>query len=155
MNRDIPFLGKYLTLNFTPYFFSYAGFLFDLFIFPFLLSKKYYKIAYLFVLFFHIITSILFPIGMFPWIMIFLTPICFPEGEFKKLFFRFLKFFLKIKVYFHRNTNKITCSHKLIKYKKNSFTNNELNYYLPQNKISRIILIVYIILLKNIFVSCV
>lgn len=146
MNRDIPFFGQYLTLNFTPYFFSYAGFLFDLLIFPFLISKKYYKIAYLFVLFFHIITSILFPIGMFPWIMIFLTPICFPEGEFKKLFFQFVKLFLKVKLFSTRITTKSLSSHKLIKYKNNSFVKSELNYYLPKNKILRIFLILYIFL---------
>ena len=77
MNRDIPVIGEYLTWNITAYFFSYGGLIFDLFIFPFLLYPKTRKFAYSIVLFFHIITFLLFPIGMFPWIMVFLTPVCF------------------------------------------------------------------------------
>ena len=33
MNRDLPLIGNILTVKLTPYLFSYAGFLFDLFIF--------------------------------------------------------------------------------------------------------------------------
>lgn len=77
MNRDMPVIGEILVWNITPYFFSYAGLVFDLFIFPFLLIPKTRKFAYSIVLFFHIITFLLFPIGMFPWIMVFLTPVCF------------------------------------------------------------------------------
>jgi hypothetical protein len=79
MNRDLPLIGGILAWNITPYFFSIAGLLFDLFVFPALLWKKSRKIAYFFVVFFHILTFLLFPIGMFPWIMLFLTPVCFSD----------------------------------------------------------------------------
>ncbi|MCB1179795.1 MAG: HTTM domain-containing protein, partial [Leptospiraceae bacterium] len=79
MNRDMPLIGGILAWKITPYFFSYAGLIFDLFIFPALLIRKTRKLAYFFVVFFHILTFMLFPIGMFPWIMLFLTPVCFSD----------------------------------------------------------------------------
>ncbi|MDX1960077.1 MAG: HTTM domain-containing protein [Leptospiraceae bacterium] len=77
MNSDFPLIGSVLTWKFTAYFFSWAGLAFDAMIFPALLYKRTRKVAYFFVLLFHLLTSALFPIGMFPWIMIFLTPLCF------------------------------------------------------------------------------
>ncbi|MBK8395486.1 MAG: HTTM domain-containing protein [Leptospiraceae bacterium] len=95
MNRDMPILGELLVWNITPYFFSYAGLLFDLFIFPFLLIPKTRKFAYSIVLFFHIITFLLFPIGMFPWIMVFLTPVCFSN----RFHYRFITLIRKIFIF--------------------------------------------------------
>ncbi len=94
MNSDMPALGEILAWNITPYFFSYAGLIFDLFIFPFLLYSKTRKLAYSVVLFFHIITFLLFPIGMFPWIMVFLTPVCFSN----RFHYRFITFIHKSKI---------------------------------------------------------
>ena len=94
MNRDMPVLGDLLALNITPYFFSYAGLLFDLFIFPFLLYARTRKFAYSIVLLFHLITFLLFPIGMFPWIMIFLTPVCFSN----RFHYRLIAFIHKYRV---------------------------------------------------------
>ncbi|MDB4934981.1 MAG: Vitamin K-dependent gamma-carboxylase [Labilithrix sp.] len=51
------------------YAFSWAGFLFDTFIVAFLLWKRTQRWAYAVVLAFHAMTWLLFPIGMFPFIM--------------------------------------------------------------------------------------
>jgi hypothetical protein len=68
---DVPFIGRLLEYDITPYLFSWSGMLYDLAI-PFLLFiKKTRPIAYVFVVIFHILTHILFNIGMFPWLMIF------------------------------------------------------------------------------------
>ena len=85
-----PIIGDLLSYNLTAYLFSYIGLIFDFSIFFFLLYKKTRLIAYFFVLIFHILTWILFPIGMFPWLMIFLTSIFFSVYWHKK-FLYFLK----------------------------------------------------------------
>jgi hypothetical protein len=68
------------------YAFSWAGFLFDTCIVAFLLWKRTQRYAYLVVLGFHAMTWLLFPIGMFPFIMcasalVFLDPALFSRGR--------------------------------------------------------------------------
>lgn len=82
----MPIIGPLLTQEWLAYAFSYAGAFFDLFIIFFLWNKKTVKFAYVFVLFFHIMTSLLFPrIGVFPYMMIFLTIIFFSDRFHKGL----------------------------------------------------------------------
>ncbi len=67
---DIPLLGDFLQEKWVHYAFSWGGALYDLTI-PFLLINKKTRVyAFGAVVFFHVITRILFPIGMFPYIMI-------------------------------------------------------------------------------------
>lgn len=69
-NSDIPIFGPIFSMPVTGYFFSYAGLIFDLTI-PFLLLNRNMRVfGYSLVLIFHFLTWKLFPIGMFPWIMI-------------------------------------------------------------------------------------
>ncbi|MBX7226059.1 MAG: HTTM domain-containing protein [Chitinophagales bacterium] len=72
-----PIIGNFLTTDFAAYFFSWAGCLFDITIFFFLLHRKTRISAWLALVFFHIFTSYLFPIGVFPYLMIGLTIIFF------------------------------------------------------------------------------
>lgn len=75
--RDTPLIGFLFTKTWLAFAFSWFGCIYDLSI-PFLLSfKKTRALAYFFVVTFHIITWILFPIGVFPWVMIFSTLIFF------------------------------------------------------------------------------
>jgi len=76
-NADLPLVGPWLERIEVAYLFSYAGLLFDLGIVPFLLWRRTRLLAYGAVLVFHILTHLLFPIGMFPWVMVALTPIFF------------------------------------------------------------------------------
>ena len=68
---DLPLIGENLMqFEWVHYFMSWAGMFYDLFI-PFLLLYKPTRIfAFLLVIFFHVFTKVLFPIGMFPFIMI-------------------------------------------------------------------------------------
>jgi vitamin K-dependent gamma-carboxylase len=69
--------AQWLTSAEVAWFFSWGGFLFDLTA-PFLLSfKRTRKFAYVAVIGFHLTTSLLFPIGMFPFIMMVSTLIFF------------------------------------------------------------------------------
>jgi len=75
---QLPLLGKIVSYKITAFAFSWMGCCYDLCIWIFLLLKKTRKLAYLAVIVFHLLTSILFPqIGMFPYIMIVCTIIFF------------------------------------------------------------------------------
>ncbi len=93
---DIPLIGWLFEYDITPYLFSWSGMLYDLTI-PFLLwSKNTRPIAYLLVVIFHILTHILFPIGMFPWLMIFGSLVFITHQEWNKILAYFQ---LKISIY--------------------------------------------------------
>jgi HTTM domain/Vitamin K-dependent gamma-carboxylase, lumenal domain len=74
---DVPFIGWLLEHGWVAYACSWAGAAFDLSIVPFLLWRRTRLVAYGVVVAFHVLTSVLFPIGIFPWLMIGLTPIFF------------------------------------------------------------------------------
>jgi len=74
---EVPILGPLLTASWAPYAFSWAGAAFDLTIVPFLLWRRTRLPAYACVVCFHVITALLFPIGLFPWVMIGLTTVFF------------------------------------------------------------------------------
>ena len=92
---DMPLLGGYLfQQSWMHYFMSWGGMLYDLSIPFMLLTKKLRWFAFTLVLFFHLFTAILFPIGMFPYIMILSTLIFFSEDFHKKgiaLFYQAVK----------------------------------------------------------------
>lgn len=64
-----PLLGALFDERTTAFFFSWSGFLFDTTIVLFLLWRRTRAFAYVVVLAFHAMTWLLFPIGMFPFIM--------------------------------------------------------------------------------------
>lgn len=79
--NDIPLIGPVFNHAWVAFAFSWLGCIYDLTI-PFFLAMKPTRIfAYLAVVTFHLLTSLLFPIGMFPYIMIataliFFSPEC-------------------------------------------------------------------------------
>lgn len=98
-NQNLPLVGHLLTQDEFIYTMAWLGAIYDLSI-PFLLwNKKSRWFAYVLVIIFHLFTRILFPIGMFPYIMIISTLIFFSERFHLKII-RLIKkglFFLKIK----------------------------------------------------------
>lgn len=79
-NSDFPIIGTYFDYEWVAYLFSWFGAFYDLTIPFFLLMNRTRKVAYLFVVIFHVMTAALFPIGMFPYIMILATLVFFPES---------------------------------------------------------------------------
>lgn len=79
-HSDMPLIGPFMDKVWIAYFFSWFGALYDLTVVFFLLNAKTRNIAYFFVIAFHVMTGILFPIGMFPYIMIICTLIFFPPS---------------------------------------------------------------------------
>jgi len=98
---DLPLIGENLMqLNWVHYVMSWGGMFYDLLI-PFLLLYKRTRIiGFILVIFFHLFTKVLFPIGMFPYIMIIGSLIFFDSKVhikilkyIKSIFSSFLKFF--------------------------------------------------------------
>jgi vitamin K-dependent gamma-carboxylase len=75
---DLPIVGALLSEPWVAYAFSWFGAAYDLTIVGFLLWSRTRAVAYVTVVVFHLMTAVLFPIGMFPWIMIAATTIFFP-----------------------------------------------------------------------------
>ncbi len=78
--RDLPLVGDLLASSWVAFVFSWFSCFYDLTIPFFLSNSKTRTIAYGFVVVFHILTWLLFPIGVFPWVMIFSTLIFFPAS---------------------------------------------------------------------------
>ncbi len=76
-HQSMPLFGPMLGSEWLAYGFSWMGCFYDLFIVFFLLNQRLRPIAYAAVVFFHFVTWYLFPIGVFPWVMIFSTLIFF------------------------------------------------------------------------------
>ncbi|WP_347157413.1 HTTM domain-containing protein [Pontibacter chitinilyticus] len=76
-HTHLPLIGPLLDKVWVAYLFSWFGALYDLTI-PFFLSWRRSRwLAYLTVIVFHVLTAVLFPIGMFPYIMIVSTLVFF------------------------------------------------------------------------------
>jgi len=68
---DIPLIGEtFMQQEWVHYFMSWGGMFYDISIPFLLLYKKTRIIGFILVIFFHLFTGFLFPIGMFPYIMI-------------------------------------------------------------------------------------
>ena len=76
---------------------SWSGMLYDLAIPFLLLYKRTRLLAFLFVVFFHVFTRVLFPIGMFPFIMIVSALIFFEAKLHHKIIYTLKKYILKPK----------------------------------------------------------
>ena len=83
-NVDLPIIGSFLNDNWLHYAFSWIGAFYDLVIVFLLLSKRTRLFAFFLVVIFHLLTRILFPIGIFPYIMIISTLIFFSSDFHQK-----------------------------------------------------------------------
>lgn len=91
---SLPLIGGFMREAWVAYAFSWIGAVYDLFIVFFLFNRKTRPYAFVVVVVFHVMTRILFPIGMFPFIMIISTLIFFgPEVHLRiwKAFAKFLR----------------------------------------------------------------
>lgn len=83
--NDLPVIGALFNFEWTAYAFSWMGCLYDLSIPFLLLNGRTREFAYIAVIIFHILTSMLFPIGMFPYIMMATALIFFPSEFHEKI----------------------------------------------------------------------
>lgn len=83
----LPIIGEWLDKTPTAYIFSWAGALYDLSI-PFLLwNQRTRLLAFISVVVFHTLTWVLFPIGIFPFVMMFGATIYFSPKWHQKLWY--------------------------------------------------------------------
>ncbi len=112
---DLPLVGFLMGKTWFHYAMSWAGALYDLAIPFLLLNKKTRYFAFFMVVVFHVFTRILFPIGMFPYIMIFATLIFFTP-EFHHTILQGISSILKInKSYFDNKKTLIKTSYQSFK----------------------------------------
>lgn len=92
-NYDLPLIGSMMDEVWLHYAFSWAGALYDLTI-PFILLNRNTRIyGFVAVVVFHVLTRLLFPIGMFPFIMILSTLIFFSEDFHKSILSKIRRWF--------------------------------------------------------------
>ena len=92
-HADMPFIGWFFKYKITAYIFSWGGALFDLSAPFFLMSNRLRIWFFPVVILFHLMTWLLFPIGIFPWVMICCATIFFTSEEHRKFWshFKFLE----------------------------------------------------------------
>jgi|TARA_B110000285_G_scaffold222739_1_gene277284 hypothetical protein len=75
--EDLPLIGFLFRYDWMIYLFAWGGALYDLLVPFLLLNRRTRSLGFIMVVFFHLLTAILFPIGMFPYLMIFSALIFF------------------------------------------------------------------------------
>lgn len=84
-HTGLPLIGPLMDDAWVAYAFSWFGAVYDLLIVFLLADRRTRLFAYALVLAFHLMTAWLFPIGMFPYVMILLTLVFFPEAWHRKV----------------------------------------------------------------------
>lgn len=104
-NYSLPILGDLLQQEWVHYAFAWGGALYDLTI-PFLLLYKRTRLfAFAMVVLFHALTRVLFPIGMFPYIMI-VSALIFFDPKLHETILDWIARFLKIQKNRFKNARK-------------------------------------------------
>jgi len=80
-HSNLPLVGPLMLKSWLHYTFSWFGAAYDLFIVLLLVNKITRIVGFILVVVFHLLTSLLFPIGMFPYIMI-ISSLIFFSGSF-------------------------------------------------------------------------
>ena len=84
-HSDLPLVGPLLDAPAVALMLSWAGAFYDLTIPLWLLWRRTRLLAYATVIVFHLLTALLFPIGMFPYVMIAATLIFFTGADFRRI----------------------------------------------------------------------
>ena len=104
---DLPFIGHTLMQQeWFHFFMSWGGMFYDISIPFLLLFRKTRSLAFVLVVAFHITTRVLFPIGMFPYIMILSTIIFFDSN----VHYKIIHFTIKILEFFKMKTDNLKLS---------------------------------------------
>lgn len=85
---DYPLVGSLLASEWLPQTIAYGGIIYDGLIFFILLHQKTRKIGFVLSIFFNLFNSVVFQIGIFPYLMIALTAFFFPGEVIRGLFFK-------------------------------------------------------------------
>ena len=106
-NSNLPLIGPLLNQNWVHYAFSWTGAIYDLVIVFLLLYKRTRLFGFILVVVFHILTKILFPIGVFPYVMIISTLIFFDASFHKKVLNFIARIFASSIILFENGKEKV------------------------------------------------
>lgn len=81
-------IGEFLQQKWVHYFIAYYGIVFDLLVIPLLLWSKTRKVIFVFGIFFHLLNSIIFGIGVFPYMSLALTLFFFSTKVIQRIFLK-------------------------------------------------------------------
>jgi len=93
--KDYAIIGTVIQKEWFLYIIAYAGILFDLLIVPLLLWKRTRKWAFFLSIFFHLFNSIVFQIGIFPYLSLAFTLFFFEPKVIQKLFLKKKELYIK------------------------------------------------------------
>lgn len=86
--KNYPYIGEWLQNDYLPYLIAYGGILFDGLIIPLLLFKKTRKYAFFASIFFHLFNSIVFQVGVFPYLSLAFSLFFFDPEVVRRLFLK-------------------------------------------------------------------
>ncbi|MFC4635253.1 HTTM domain-containing protein [Dokdonia ponticola] len=89
--KNIWGIGDFLQLPWVPWVVAYVGIIFDGLIIPALLWKKTRKWAFIISIFFHLFNSVVFQIGIFPYMSLAFTLFFYPAEYIHRVFFKELE----------------------------------------------------------------
>ncbi|WP_108867498.1 HTTM domain-containing protein [Aquimarina aquimarini] len=95
---NYPIVGAILQKHWTHVFIAYFGILFDLLIVPLLLWKRTRLAAFFFSIFFHIFNSIVFQIGIFPYLSLAFTVFFFSQETIHRVFMKKKEFYTRAEI---------------------------------------------------------
>ncbi|HET7361033.1 MAG TPA: HTTM domain-containing protein [Salinimicrobium sp.] len=104
---DLWLIGGFLQQDWIPYVIAYFGIFFDFFIIPLLLWKRTRMFAFVLSLFFHLFNSLVFHIGIFPYLSLAFILFFFPSETINKKF-------LRKKPYYRKHELKVPDHKKLL-----------------------------------------
>lgn len=86
--RNYPIIGEFLQNDFMPYLVGYGGILYDGLIIPLLLFKPTRKLAFYSSLFFHLFNSVVFQVGIFPFLALAFSLFFFESEKIRNIFLK-------------------------------------------------------------------
>jgi len=95
---NYPIIGGFLQQHFMPYLVGYGGILFDGLIIPLLLFKPTRKYAFFVSIFFHLFNSVVFQVGIFPFLSLAFSVFFFEPKMIRNLFLKKKKYYAKAEI---------------------------------------------------------
>jgi hypothetical protein len=85
---NYPIIGEFLQNDFMPYLVAYGGILYDGLIIPMLFFKRTRKLAFAASIFFHLFNSIVFQVGIFPYLALAFSLFFFEAEKINRIFLK-------------------------------------------------------------------
>ncbi len=105
--RNLPIIGEFLQQKWVHYFLAYGGILYDGLVVPALLYKPTRKYAFYASIFFHLFNSIVFQVGIFPYLALAFTLFFYEPKTIQRIFLKRKEFYQEHALKIPRRSNLI------------------------------------------------